>query len=308
MKRLFTVLLLLCLISLPAMAENEYFGKMEVINCSKWVSLRKTPSATSKQLVKVPLGAVVTDCQQYGKDWIYAVYGGHEGYILNKYLQPCEGVSVYSAMLVTDGADLYDAIGALEPDGFIPADTILRNCAVYERGRAYGEYGSRGVYVNAEHVVPYNELSHFPGRISLHCNLYSEGYEGPSPALKADDTRTFDLTGYDYSEYDHTQYMLIDEDTPRLEFVLHSDTAVNHVHLFSVSLASVNDETGEAVYDAVLEHIQYRVDPEHPLAVTAVVYGDTPNWVVGYEDWTGAYHFAFVEISGEDGSLLLREF
>ena len=55
-------------------------------------------------------------------------------------------------------------------------------------------------------------------------------------------------------------------------------------------------------------HIQYQVDPEHPLSVTAVMYGDMPNLAVGYEDWTGAYHFVFVEISGEDGSIYLNEF
>ena len=38
------------------------------------------------------------------------------------------------------------------------------------------------------------------------------------------------------------------------------------------------------------------------------MYGDMPNLAVGYEDETGAYHFAFIEISGEDGSILLSEF
>jgi hypothetical protein len=47
------------------------------------------------------------------------------------------------------------------------------------------------------------------------------------------------------------------------------------------------------------------VDPEHPLSVGAVIWGDMPNLAVGYADESGAYHFAFVEISGEDGSLIL---
>ena len=34
----------------------------------------------------------------------------------------------------------------------------------------------------------------------------------------------------------------------------------------------------------------------------------TPNLAVGYEDPNGMYHFAFIEMSGEDGSLYLREF
>ena len=61
-------------------------------------------------------------------------------------------------------------------------------------------------------------------------------------------------------------------------------------------------------YDAVLENIQYQVDPEYPLLIRAVMYGDMPNLVVGDQDETGYYHFAFVEISGEDGRFLLNEF
>ena len=39
-----------------------------------------------------------------------------------------------------------------------------------------------------------------------------------------------------------------------------------------------------------------------------MIWGDMPNLAVGYEDDAGVYHFAFIEISGEDGSLILREF
>ena len=42
--------------------------------------------------------------------------------------------------------------------------------------------------------------------------------------------------------------------------------------------------------------------------MTAVMYGDMPNLAAGYEDGTGANNFAFIEISGEDGSILLNEF
>ena len=100
----------------------------------------------------------------------------------------------------------------------------------------------------------------------------------------------------------------MDADTPAVEFVLHSDTTLNHVHLFNLSLVSWDDETGDTMYDATPEHIQYQVDPEHPLSVKTVIWGDTPNLAVGYADDESVYHFAFIDISGEDGSLILREF
>ena len=69
-----------------------------------------------------------------------------------------------------------------------------------------------------------------------------------------------------------------------------------------------DDEAGVIAYEATLEDIQYQLAPEHPLCVGAVIWGDMPNLAVGFEDAEGAYHFAFIEISGEDGSLMLREF
>ena len=115
------------------------------------------------------------------------------------------------------------------------------------------------------------------------------------------------LEKYNYTEYEY-ECVMEDEESPRLKFVLYSDFVINHVHLFSTELMVLDEATGEAEYELTLENIQYEMAPDHPLSVTTVVYGDTPNLAVGYQDWTGAYHFAFVEISGEDGSLILREF
>lgn len=315
MKKRIALFLLLCMVmaTVPAMAENEFYGNMEIVNCSEWVSLRKEPRVSAERLAKVPLGAVVTQCRQYGKEWVYAQYDGQEGYIQQEYLQVLEGADVYSAMLITDcgeGTVYYEKLGGLEPDGFIPADTLVRNCAVLARGRAYVELGGRGVYVNAEHVKPYNELSHYPLYMMVHYdyNQFDEEYKAPEPVLKVAYTDDFDLTGYEYNEYDYTELEPVDEDTPKVRYVLYTDETVKKVHLFSVSIRCIDDETGEEVMDTTLEDMQQQVDPEHPLSVTAVMYGDMPNLAVGYEDWTGTYHFVFVETSGEDGSIYLNEF
>ena len=115
MKRLAELFLLLCMVlaALPASADDEYIGRMEVVNCNEWVSLRQRPSTSAKRLVKVSLGAIVSNCRQVNDEWIYAEYDGYSGYILAKYLQPSDGRLTFSAMMVTitDGAPFYATEG-----------------------------------------------------------------------------------------------------------------------------------------------------------------------------------------------------
>lgn len=321
MKKGTAWILLLCMVlaSLPAMAEaqtaseNAYYGNMEVVNCNEWVSLRKEPRTSAQRIRKVPLGAQLTECRQQGKGWVYAVYEGEQGYIQDKYVQVPEGADMYSAMLITncgEGAEFYFSLYDSVPDGTLPADTLVRNCAVLASGRAYVAYGGQRMYVSAENVVPYGELSHYPLQMTMKydSSIFDEAYEAAEPGLKIAYTQDYDLSEREYTEYDYTELEPVDEDTPKVQFVLYSDETLMHVHLFSVSIRCMDDETGEEVIDATLENIQYQMEPGHPLSVTAVMYGDMPNLAVGYEDWTGAYHFAFIDISGEDGSIYLSEF
>ena len=312
MKRLVALLLLLCIAftTTPALADTEYIGNMEVVNCNEWVSLREKPSTSARRLVKVSLGAIVSHCQQFTDDWIYAEYDGYGGYILAEYLKPSDGRITFNTMMVTitDGAPFYATLDAQEPIDSIPADTIVRNCCIMDSNRIYVEWGGRCGFISLFHAEVYNEMLHFPQRITLHSNLYSV-YEGQPLSLKIADGNEFPILDYEYSVFEYDEYMEADaEDLPKVHFILYSDEAVNHVHLFSISMRSWDDATGEVIYDAMLENIQYQVDPEHPLSVGAVIWGDTPNLAVGYADENGAYHFAFVEINGEDGSLVLREF
>ena len=60
---------------------------MRVTNCKEWVSLRQSPSESAKRLAKVPLGALVTDCEWAENDFISCVWEGKSGYILAKYLE-----------------------------------------------------------------------------------------------------------------------------------------------------------------------------------------------------------------------------
>lgn len=317
MRKLAFVMFALCMIlaAFPAMADMDYLGDMEVVNCEEWVSLREKPSTSSKRVMKVYLGAVVNNCQQFGDDWIYAEYDGKGGYILAEYLQPCiEETLVHSAMMITlypDDAPFYAAVDSTEPLDYIPANTIVRNCVIMDNGRVYVEWGCRSGYINLMHAEAYSEMLHFPRQITLRVDPFGgEDEDGPAPALKIADSSIFPIMEYEeHTYFEYADYMAADDpELPKVTFVLYTDTTINHVHLFSVSMSAWDEEHGEEVYEATLEEIQYQMDSDHPMHVGAVIWGDSPNLAVGYEDAEGVYHFAFIEISGEDGSLILREF
>ena len=314
MRRFTAMLIVACMLlaALPAMASMDYLGDMEVVNCKEWVSLRELPSTSANRLMKVYRGAVVNNCQQFGDEWIYAEYDGIGGYILAKYLQPyIEEIIPLTLMInvVPEDAPFYAELDSVEPSGYIPANTIVRNCHIMDNNRVYMEWGSRCGYINLLHAEVYNEMLHYPLKITLHEVLSGGEGKTETPVLRIVDVEDFPIKDYDYNIYEYDEFMEADsEDLPKVKFVLHSDAAISKVHLFSIFLTSFDKETGDAVYEATLEDIQYQLDPEHPLCVGAVIWGDMPNLAVGYEDPNGEYHFAFIEISGEDGSLVLREF
>ena len=65
---------------------NVALADQKVTGCESWVSLRATPSTSATRLVKVPLGAKVTDCVKNGS-FVKCTYKGQTGYILAKYLK-----------------------------------------------------------------------------------------------------------------------------------------------------------------------------------------------------------------------------
>lgn len=64
---------------------------MRVINCNEWVSLWAKASDSSVRLVKVPLGAVVTNCSPYNSTFTACEYNGKRGYIKSAYLEEVGG-------------------------------------------------------------------------------------------------------------------------------------------------------------------------------------------------------------------------
>lgn len=318
MKRILACLVILCLVlgCLPAMADQEKAGSMEVVNCNEWVSLREEPSTKAQRLVKVSLGAVVSNCVRYSDEWVYAEYDGYAGYILSEYLQPCDNVLTFNAMVITltdGGAPFFSTVDSIEPVDVIPTDTVVRNCCVMDNGRVYVEWGSRCGFINLAHAEVYGEMVLYPEAMQMTVNLFDGIGEEEDAALQIVYADEFPLADHAYNEYDYTwDFPMDDEESesgyPFVHFVLYTDQYVSEVHLINTVENGWDIETGEAEYELEIIHIQPEITPEKPLRVTAVLYGSMPNLAVGYKDEAGMYHFAFVEMSGEDGHLMLNEF
>lgn len=76
--------------------------------------------------------------------------------------------------------------------------------------------------------------------------------------------------------------------------------------LLSLTIEEVN-EKGEATYAAEELYSMEELTPMRPLAAEIVFYGDIPNCGISYIDENGVTRNYTVEISGEDGSVLLNE-
>lgn len=66
----------------------DYLGDYYVVNCSEWVSLREHADSASQRLLRVPLGARVTDVYDTIFDFYLCDYNGETGFIMKKYLSP----------------------------------------------------------------------------------------------------------------------------------------------------------------------------------------------------------------------------
>ena len=309
---LFLAAVLLVSGCLSALAgEDDFIGNMQVVNCNEWVSLREQPSASSPRLVKVSLGSIVSNCRYDDDEWIYCEFDGYAGYIMAEYLEPSDGSITFNAMMVTrspEGAPFYATIDSTEPIDKILPDTVVRNCHTMDNGKVYVEWGDRCGFIESTHAEVYNEMLHYPHKFTMLGNLFANEYEGPAPSLKIDYAESFPLSQYDFTTltYDLSGYGELD--FPRLNYVLHSGETLGKIHLYSVELMVWDEDTGEAEFEFTLEDMQYELAPGQAISATAVMFGMTPNLAVGYEDQNGMYHFAFIEMSGEDGSLYLKEF
>lgn len=65
---------------------GEFYEVMQIVGCPGWTPLREMANVNAKQIAKVPLGAVVYDCEYYADDFTYVNYNGMAGYVLTEYI------------------------------------------------------------------------------------------------------------------------------------------------------------------------------------------------------------------------------
>ena len=66
--------------------EDSYMGNMQIVNCLSYAPLRDYPSTNGNQLLRVPLGEIVTNVFYHNDQFSYCIYNGVEGYIQTRNL------------------------------------------------------------------------------------------------------------------------------------------------------------------------------------------------------------------------------
>ena len=159
MKRKICLLIMLLMLAaaLPLLAQGEYIGRMEVVNCEEWVSFRVKPDAGAKRLAKIPLGATVENCAKENDKFTYAEYDGRCGFILSEYLKPVEAEKMFLGDLMVTNCTDYVNMRA-EPGteakrvARVPVNAVLKGCVAAENGFVFGRYNDVEGYVSAAYL------------------------------------------------------------------------------------------------------------------------------------------------------------
>ena len=290
MKRALACVLLMCLLlaQLPALAAKKIDDEMMVVNCEEWVSMRSKPKKNAPRVLKVSLGAVVRGCRAHNKEWVYAEYDGHAGYILSEYLASCKD-RLFSAMVVSgcpDGAGLYSPIDAQTTDVIIPNGALVRNCSVANDEQIYVEYAGQCGFVDASCLHAYNE--------------FGTRWNYPDPMLFTTD---FAPVTDGHQPRVRVAWSAQEEDT--LVFLPRKN--VKDFQVLALSFADM-DDYGYMTMEARVLHMQEELTAEEPAMVEMVFQGSLPECAVSYTDEDGVTRFFTVGISGKDGSLFMSEF
>ncbi len=106
-----------------------------------------------------------------------------------------------------------------------------------------------------------------------------------------------------YTAYDA---FAADTSDQRARVLFSTGDGVEDFRLLALELEDVS-ETGNMTFTSRELYQQDTLTPERPLMVEMTFYGDIPSYGIACVDASGAEHRFVLEISGEDGSLLLRE-
>lgn len=149
--------------AMPAF-EEVYVGDMTVVDCDEWVSLRNAPSSASPRILKVPLGAKVTDCLIVSDEFAYCWYNGYSGYIMTKYLSanaaPAAGMS--RSALMNFGSEAlnvsYNGYTVMSRRGYQDGGEILKTVCYGPDGSPVWHYDTL-----TENATELDMTAAFPG-------------------------------------------------------------------------------------------------------------------------------------------------
>ncbi len=106
-------------------------------------------------------------------------------------------------------------------------------------------------------------------------------------------------------EYDIVTWLpAVDEEIVPVYFFTEETVYNFRIHRITVM---GTDEDGRLVFDAQEMFALDELEPEHPLLAAFVFTGDLPENAVSYTDQDGNERWYTVEISGENGSVIMTE-
>ena len=143
--------------------DSAYLGNYQIVNCASYAVLRAYPDTGSQQLLRIPLGSIVTNVYYQDDRFSYCVYGNMDGYILNSNLSWVSGGSGgngYGAQAYGDyigtarivNCISYASLRAYPSTGStrlakVPLGAYVTNCSIVDDRFAYCEYGGQAGYI-----------------------------------------------------------------------------------------------------------------------------------------------------------------
>lgn len=101
-----------------------------------------------------------------------------------------------------------------------------------------------------------------------------------------------------------TEEFVLDTDEYAARILLQTDAPVSDFRLFALSLTDM-DDSGCLIFSARKRLVLPVFAPERPLLIALTFPGDLPSFGISYIDPDGLPRRFTLEISGEDGALLL---
>lgn len=145
--------------------DSAYLGNYQIVNCASYAVLRTYPDTSSQQLLRIPLGSIVTNVYYQNERFSYCVYGNVDGYILNSNLAWVSGGNGgyddgYSGQGYGDYIGTARIVNCLSfaslrayPDtgstrlAKVPLGAYVTNCSLVDDRFAYCEYNGQAGYI-----------------------------------------------------------------------------------------------------------------------------------------------------------------